>query len=621
MPRGYAGKFADIDLTTGRITETKFSDEVLRQYVGGRALAAKILWDRLGEKWEKVDPLGPENILLVLTGPMTCYYPGARVCVTGKSPQSNGIIASTVATEVAMELKTAGYDGLIISGKAKSPVYILVTDNKVEIKDAKHIWGKNGQQTLRAVTKETREELQKRLKKRGLQKEPAVLYIGPAGDNKSRIAAVMVKWAHGCGYGGYGGVMGSKNLKAIAVKGSGPMPDVADWSKVRELIDRVYEFCFANDGMRRWGTGAAGYSVGAETSSEPVRNWQEEWHDERSYGVDKFERKVWAKRYWGDQGCPTTCEKLSVVREGPLKGAITDNPDYETQAYAGTNLGIFQPEGDVYVNAAIENAGLCGIQGGNILGFAGELYQRKILTKKDIGFDLKWGDPKAFAALAEKIGRREGIGDILAEGTYRAALKISKMKGVDVTKYAVQAKGVAIGAHGTRSGMDYVTPIAYTCSVQSGDHTSPAAWTPEGPRGELSWGFTDTAVICLFNAMPVPESVQFEFYKAVTGWELTPEKWYGEIALRMVAMQRAALLIGGPDAKWKPADDENPPRFYEPLPSGPKKGQTTDKAKVAELKRKYYEAVGWDEKGIPRSSTLKKLGLESVDKALEKVRK
>jgi aldehyde:ferredoxin oxidoreductase len=128
-------------------------------------------------------------------------------------------------------------------------------------------------------------------------------------------------------------------------------------------------------------------------------------------------------------------------------------------------------------------------------------------------------------------------------------------------------------------------------------------------------------VICLFNAMPVPESVQFEFYKAITGWNLTPEKWYGEIALRMVAMQRAALLLGGPDVKWTPADDDNPPRFYEPLPSGPKKGQATDKAKVKELKKKYYEAVGWDENGIPKSSTLKKLGIENVDRALSKVRK
>jgi Aldehyde:ferredoxin oxidoreductase len=140
--RGYAGKFAEIDLTNESVKEVRFDEKTLRSYIGGRGLAAKILWDRLGEKWDEVDPLGPENILLLLSGPMTGYYPGGRLCISGKSPQSNGITGSTMAGEFAVELKCAGWDGLIITGKAKKPSYILVKDSKIEIRDATHVWGK-----------------------------------------------------------------------------------------------------------------------------------------------------------------------------------------------------------------------------------------------------------------------------------------------------------------------------------------------------------------------------------------------------------------------------------------------------------------------------------------------
>ncbi len=151
---------------------------------------------------------------------------------------------------------------------------------------------------------------------------------------------------------------------------------------MKALIDEASQRCYRSDAFRRWGTGAAGYEVGAVSSSEPIRNWQEEWHDQKSFGVDKFEQKVWIKRYWGDFGCPTTCLKVAMVKAGPFKGAIGDNPDYELQAYVGTNLGIFTPEENVYLASLIDDVGLCGIQGGNVLGFAGELYQRDILTKE-----------------------------------------------------------------------------------------------------------------------------------------------------------------------------------------------------------------------------------------------
>jgi aldehyde:ferredoxin oxidoreductase len=621
--RGYAGKFLEVDLSTEKIKELKFDEKILRQYIGGRGLATKILWDRLGRWWETVDPLGPENLLLVLTGPLTGFYPGSRICISGKSPQSNGVVGSTVAGEFPVELKCAGYDGLIIKGKAAKPSYLFITDSKAEIRDASNIWGKNGKQTLAILTKEGRKALRERFPLYGAWKEPAVLYIGTAGENKVRIAAVMAKWTHAAGYGGYGAVMGSKNLKALVAKGTGPLPEVEDIEKVKALIAEVSTRCYINDSRRRWGTSASGYEVGAVTSSEPIRNWQEEWHDKKSFGVDKFENRVWIKRYWGDFGCPTTCLKVAMVKAGPFKGAIGDNPDYELQAYLGTNLSIFTPEENVYLASLVDDLGLCGIQCGDVLGFAGELYQRGILTKEDLdGIELDWGDAEAFAALAKNVAVRRGFGNVLAEGSYRAALKIEEMKKKDVMQYVVHEKGMALGAHGVRSGKDYTIDISYACSVQAGDHTSVAYLPISHADGELAATLHDSGVYCLFNTFNVPRSLKWDFFKAVTGWKIGPEEWYGTMARRILHIQRALLLLGGPDLKWNPKiHDENPPRFYEPLPSGPYAGKKVDRTKFEDSKREYYEEIGWDENGIPKSEVLRKLGLEEVDRVLkEKIR-
>ena len=618
---GYAGKFLEVDLSTEKIKEIRFDDDMLKDYIGGRGLATKILWDRLGGKWETVESLGPQNILLFLTGPLTGFFPGARICVSGKSPQSNGVVGSTVGGEFGVELKCAGHDGIIVTGEAEKPVYLFIKDSDVEIRDAGHIWGKDAKQTVAMLTKECRESLKSRFPRYGEWKEPAMLYIGPAGENKVRTAVVAAKWTHAAGYGGYGAVMGSKKLKAVVAKGTGPLPEVADMEKVKQLTQVVCENAYENELWRRWGTGSAGYEVGAKTSSEPIRNWQEEWHDEKSFGVDKFENRVWIKPYWGDFGCPITCLKIAMVRAGKFKGTITDNPDYELQAYLGTNLGIFTPEANVFLASLIDDLGLCGIQTGNLLGFVAELFQRRILTKEDLdGLEPKWGDAEAFAALAKKIALREGIGDLLAEGTYRAALKIREMKNVDVLQYAVQSKGIGIGAHGIRSGKDYPQIISYACSVQGGDHTSTAGLPLDGSGSELVEIFNDSAVYCNFNSFGLSRKVKFDFYKAVTGLELTQDEWCNTKALRILQLQRAMLLLGGPDLKWNPKiHDDNPSRFYEPLPSGPYKGKTVDKTKFEEDKRRYYEAVGWDENGVPKSEILRKLGLEDADKALEKL--
>jgi aldehyde:ferredoxin oxidoreductase len=611
--KGYAGKFLEIDLSGKNVRNIRFPISVLRDYVGGRGLAVKVLWDRLGRKWETVDPLGAENILLVFTGPFTGYYPGTKVCISGKSPQSNGVIGSTVAGEFGIDLKCAGYDGIIVTGKAEKPCYLFVCDTQVEIKDASPIWGKKARETLRFLVRKSTDAIRKIRPNHGEVKEPSIIYIGPAGENKTRVAAVVSKYAHGAGYGGYGGVMGSKNLKAIVAKGFGPVPDVFHQRRVLELAQHFSELSFRNERFRRWGTGGGGYYFGAETSSEPIRNWQSEWHHAEGYKREEFD-KHWVKKNWGDFGCPTTCLKLAVLKTGRFKGAICDNPDYELEAYLGTNLGIFTPEENIYLSYVSNELGLCGIQGGAVLGFAAELYEKGILTKKDLdGIELEWGNVAAFTALATKVAFRKGIGNVLAEGVYRAANKLGKERDADLLKYVVHEKGVAIGAHGVRSGKDYISEnIAYACSVQGGDHTSSASLPLD--QGELSTILADSAVYCIFAAFGIEDDEKMRFYKAITGWKLTEEEWYKEKALRILNLQRAMLLLGGPDVKWKPKlDDDNPPRFWEPLPSGPYKGKTLNRKKFEKARSEYFEAAGWNKNGVPEPQTLRKLGLEDVE--------
>ncbi|MDQ1279495.1 MAG: aldehyde:ferredoxin oxidoreductase [Thermoproteota archaeon] len=620
MANGYAGKLLEVNLSRDKISETVISERILKQYVGGRGLAAKILWDRLGKRWSTIDPLGPRNILLALTGPLTGFIGGGRTCISGKSPASNGIAGSTIAGEFPIELKCAGYDGIIVSGKAKKPVYILVTDGKAEIRDAKKLWGLDGKQTLKEINHEVNDLLEKREPLFGLWKDAGVLYIGPAGEKLCRASAVISKWAHGAGYGGYGALMGSKKLKAIVAKGTGPLPDVADPKAAQALLEREYAAARDSWQMRVWGTGAGGFRTGNVPSSEPQRNWQEEYHNMRSIGVPNYETTIWVKRYWSDYGCPVACEKLSCVTNGPLKGAITDNPDYEAMAYCGTNLGVYDPEGNTYITSVVEDMGFSSINGANIMGFAAELFQRGILTKEDLGgIEPKWGDAKAMGELAKLIAHRRKIGKVLAEGTYRAAVEISKIKGIDCMPYAVQFKGIEVGAHGMRSGLGFGAPmgIGYALGTQGGDHTSQA----KPPFGEADVTLGDTMVFCTIGTRITRQEV-WDFYKAVTGWTITNDEWLNTYGRRIVQIQRAAILIGGPDITWDAArDDDNPQRWYQPLPTGPKAGSAPTHAEFLEARKKAYEAFGWDEKGIPTTAELKRLGLEDVDKALAPLRK
>ncbi|NJE25619.1 aldehyde ferredoxin oxidoreductase [Thermococcus sp. MV5] len=617
----YTGKLLDVNLTREKVKTVEVEEEILRKFYGGRGLGVYLLWKELGDKWEKIDPLGEENLLLILTGPLTGYYPGIKTSVVSKSPESNGVIGSVLSSEVGLELKASGYDGIIIRGRAKTPVYLFVHDDSIEIRDATKYWGMGGVELHKTLLKEVHEEIQKKERLRGIPKEPAMMYISKGGENKIRFAAIMSKLMHAAGYGGYGAVMGSKNLKAIIVKGSKALPEVNDKEKMKSMIQEFWKELFTMTTFREWGTGAGGYSVGHDRSSEPIKNWQEEYHDNEGISVVNFENRTWIKKYWADYGCPVNCMKISYLRYGPYKGSITDAPDYELMAYMGTNLGIFEPEKIVYLSYLVDELGLDGINAGNTLGFAAELYQRGILTEDDLGFELNWGDEKAFAKLLKLIVNRKRIGEILAEGTYRAALKISEMKEIDALQYAVHVKGIGVGAHGVRSDLDYTKDISYAVSAQGGDHTSTASLPAKSYEGEMVNAFYDSAVVCMFVTKPGFERI-LEFGNVLTGFNITPEQWFNEIGLRIIHLQRILLLLGGPDVYWDPRrDDDNPPRFYEPLPNGPVKGKTLNKEDIMNKVKQYYAEIGYDENGIPKEDVLEKLGLSEAKREITRIKR
>jgi aldehyde:ferredoxin oxidoreductase len=313
--------------------------------------------------------------------------------------------------------------------------------------------------------------------------------------------------------------------------------------------------------------------------------------------------------------------KVSCIKAGRWKGDITDVPDYELQAYCGTNLGIFDAGENIHISTLMDKLGHSGINCPNTMGYAAELYQRGILTEDDIGFKLEWGNTEAFDRLAHMIAYREGIGDVLAEGTYRAAFKIAEMKGMEpeeLLRYAVHVKGIEVGAHGTRSDKDYTHDMCYSASVQGGDHTSTVTDGYSDMSGAL---FFDCAVYCTFTSRGPSQQLQFDFAKAVTGFPITLHGWRSVNGPRIITLQKALLLMGGPDVTWEPVkDDVNPPRFYEPLPSGPYKGKITDKDRVEIRTQAYFHTLGWDERGVPKKETLVKLGLAELETAMAKYR-
>lgn len=592
---GYTGKLLEVDLSKGTSTVLDIDQQMAKDYIGGRPYGVKYLWDAYGANWANVDPLGPDAILLFMQGPLNGFGAGKSQAVF-KSPMSGAAMTSGCSGDWSASLRFAGYDGLILKGQSPTPVYLFIDDDNVEIRDATDMWGKD--------TFDTHQML---IDAEGPRAD--FLYIGPGGENQVYFAAVMNNWYRAAARGGAGAVMGSKKLKAIGVRGSKPAPAVSDISKLQGIMCKIRNASpFRSASMHEYGTAAMMYTQ-AEKSTTPVRNWQEEWADHPEMQGSILKADYWVRQYWSDYACTVACSKLGRVKAGPYAGTVSELPDYEGGAYLGPNLDIYDLAAMLKLNDMSDRYGVDCISTGSVMGFAGELFQRGILTKDDFdGLEPKWGDSDAFLKLMEMIVNRKAIGDTLANGTYHAAQTI----GQDTLKYTVQVKGIDLGAHGVRAGHDYTAGfVAYALCTQGGDHCSPAF-----PGGTEMMALEDASVACGFWTMSIEGTDLLDLLNASTGYGITQDDLTQTFYPRWLNLQRGIQLLAG----WTTADDAVPPRFYDPLTEGPDAGAVVDKDAERAAILAEYQVRGWDEKGIPTSETLKKSGLDDLDKALEPLR-
>ncbi|MCX7781050.1 MAG: aldehyde ferredoxin oxidoreductase family protein [Negativicutes bacterium] len=605
MPNGYMGKVLEIDLSTKKVSVSDLNMKAAEQFVGGRGLGAKYLWDKVQKPG--LDPLSPENPLMFWTGPLTgTAIPGpSRVVVCTKAANTSPIAspyphASTVAWScmggmLAPEIKYAGYDGIIITGKSEKPVYIVIDDAKVEIKDAAHLWGKSTNDTDLALRKE-------------LGASFRTAYIGPAGENLVKYAAILSESSRAAGRSGVGCVMGSKKLKAIAVRGSNTVPvaNNEEVIKIRAEMFKALQTWNGYDQWRRWGT-AAMLMASSQAGTQVTKNFREGTYEQ----VDKIGAPISEKEFWVKHRscfqCPLHCMKIGQVSTGPYKGTIAEGPEYETGTMHGSNCLVTDLGGMMKSIELADDLGLDSISVGNVLAFVMELYEKGIVTRGDLdGIDAKWGNVEAMLALQRKIVKREGVGDILAEGVKKAAAKFGK----DAEKYAIHIKGQELAAWNIPANHGFA--IVYGTSNRGACHQV-------GPTVEEQQRRTmcDTVVICRFLYYGIGTALFQKALNAVCGWQLDDAGFF-RVADRIWNLEKVFNAREG----FRRADDYVPKRFTtEAFTVGPKKGAILPPEKQEQILDEYYTKRGWDVKtSLPTEAKLKELGLDELNAVVKSLR-
>ena len=619
MLYGYNGKILRVDLSQGVTTIDEPDESFYRRYIGGRGFISYFLLKELagGE-----DALSPKNKLIFATGPVTgAPTAGGRNSVGAKSPLTNGYGDAEVGGYWGAELKQAGYDAIIIEGKSENPVYLRIEDGKAEIRDARHLWGK--------TTGECQELIQKELEDRNVR----VAQIGIAGENQVRYACVVNDLNHAAGRTGMGAVMGSKKLKAIAVRGHQKIA-LSDTGTVNSLAKWVRDNFKANKttaGLSESGT-AGGLTGLSTTGGLPTRNFQQGMFN----GADKISGAAINENILVGRGgcyaCPIRCKPKVAVGEPYNVDPIYGGPEYETLASLGSNCGIDNLEAIAKGNELCGAYGLDTISTGASIAFAMECFEHGILTEKDTdGLKLYFGNVQAMVQLIAMIAKRKGIGEVLADGVTRAA----RVFGRGAEAFALHIKGQELPMHEPRfkPGMG----VGYTVSPTGADHCHNMhdSLYVKQVAGELKalgifeplpcqdlssakvrmlvygslWRHAlNCLVLCYF--IPLSTRQIINLVESITGWELSLWELM-KVGERCVAMTRAFNIREG----MTKADDYLPHRFFTPFTSGPLEGISVDKGDLDRAIDTYYAMIGWDKKGVPTLAKLQELGIEWVAKA------
>ncbi len=595
---GYHGAILDIDLSSGKIEKKAVAPDDLDKFVGGRGLGMKILWDRL--KKPGVDPLSAENPLMFMPGPFSGFPipSSSRTCVVTKSPitspeKSEYPCASTVSYAnmggfFGPEVRFAGYDGIVITGKAAELCYVVIDDGKVAIRDAKKFKG----MPTDAFDKALLSELNDRRFK--------TAYIGPAGENLVPYSSILHTAARAAGRGGVGCVMGSKNLKAIAVKGTG-QPGVADHKRFLDALEKARLALKNSPRTKAWaeqGT-ARGIVANSNAGTEAVRNYREGTFTEaHKIGGDAARRDVWVKDI-ACYCCPLACKKSGITR-GRYGGIVHDGPEYETGVMLGSNLLISDMSGLLKAIYNLDDVGLDQISTGNVIGFLMEAYEKGLIDRKFLdGIDLKWGSVDATLAMINKIAYRDGVGDLAAKGVRALSRRIGKGS----EKFAIHVKGLELAAHNIQAnqprGLSYVTAERGACHLNGDDIET------QNKRAMI-----DSIGLCVFPTLePALEEPVLSLLSAITGREFDKAS-FSKAGERIFNLEKMFNYREG----FRREDDRLPGRFFEDaFTVGPKKGSVLDRAKFDAMLTQYYQDRGWNpDTTKPGESKLKDLGLDSI---------
>jgi aldehyde:ferredoxin oxidoreductase len=619
MNGGYCGKILFIDLSGEKIEELKPSEGTYRDFIGGTGLGARFLYEKMKPG---SDPLGHENILGFVTGPLTgTSVPGSgRFTIVCKSPLTNAWADSNSGGYWGPELKFAGYDAVFVKGLAKRPVSLQILEGKPELKDASRLWGKNTREAEAILKNEIGDEKVK------------VACIGPAAERKSLISGIVNENGRIAARSGVGAVMGSKRLKAVVVRGKEKVP-VAHPEKLIE-VQKTYFKLFRNSDFQQrlaaHGTGG-GLSFLVSIGDSAIKNWTRHGTEAMPActQLDSMNMEQFKLRRYGCHSCVVRCGAIVRVEKGQFATEEeTHRPEYETLASLGTNCFNDNMEAVIRANEICNLYGMDTIAVGNVIAFAMECYEKGLIGKEETdGLDLSWGNAEAIVSLTEKIGRREGIGALLADGPRAAAVRIGRGS----EKWAMHVCGQALPYHDPRTSPAQGT--GYFADANPGRHvessgtqtlehggalgrdpvlSAPALdrygdYERKGPMlalGAQFFQFYSSAGLCglLLLGSTVPAA---EYVAAVTGWEMDWSEALGA-GKRIQTLRQAFNAREG----IGPHDFNLPERLVQPLEVGVSAGQRID---FERMKASYFAAMGWDLKsGRPYPETWRELGLDEL---------
>jgi aldehyde:ferredoxin oxidoreductase len=615
IPGGYNGKILRVNLSS-KTTKTEAIDALFcRRYLGGAGFITYYLWKELKPG---IDALSPDNKLIFALGPLSgMQLPGAaRHCVGAKSPMTDSIAKAETGGFWAAELKRAGYDAIIIEGRAETPVYLWIQDEEASLKDAGHLWGKE--------TKETEATIRAELGDNRIQ----VALIGPGGENQVRYACIMHGLHDAAARGGIGAVMGSKNLKAVAVRGHNP-PKIVNSERVKEIRQQVLGQTKGH-WLSELGTGGPDMIDLVTVGNLPVRNFRDGLFPEVEQihtGVMK-ENPMWVGME-GCYACPVRCKKMVQFEEPYRVDAAYGGPEYESIAALGSDCGMGNVKAIIKANERCGAYSLDTISTGSVIAFAMECFEKGLLTTSDTdGIELRFGNDEAMLKVIELIARRQGIGNLLAEGTARMAQKIGKGSAA----FAIQVKGLECGMHDPRvsAGLG----LGFMTNPNGADHCAnlfdlrfmdeplikelhhlgiiePIPPNEVSPRkvavfrlSQLKKIVDDCSAVCLFLEYSLDK--QAELVKAATGWEIGAIELI-RVAERVLTVARLFNMREG----FSATDDVLPERFFQPKTDGVLANKPPcDRSAMEKAKGYYYTLMGWDAQGVPLPEKVEELYIE-----------